>query len=109
MLTIRSRVARAPDALGVVSLLAVLCAFATGCDTHSRFLPDTPPALTLTSGPIDTVSSPQAWNVDIAWTASDPDDAIDHYEYAIDPPGAFRARFAQAETSWVKTKENHVR
>src|SRR5262249_59162909 len=41
-------------------------------------------------------------------TATDRDGFIDHYEYAIDPPTLKRAMLAQAETTWVSTRENHV-
>jgi hypothetical protein len=90
--------------------LAALALSLAACDsTHGLNLaPDQPPTVTLTSGPIDTVSAPQSWLVDITWTASDPDGRVDHFEYAIDPPTLQRARMAMAETAWVQTKETHV-
>ena len=90
--------------------LAALALSVFACDsTHGlNVVPDQPPTVTLTSGPIDTVSAPQSWLVDIAWTASDPDGRIDHFEYAIDPPTLQKARMAMAETAWVQTKETHV-
>ena len=91
----------------IVPSIALALALAA-CEKTVPFVPDQPPTVTLTSGPIDTVSAPQSWLVDIAWTASDPDGRIDHFEYAIDPPPLKRARLALAETSWVTTHENHV-
>src|SRR5262245_34280164 len=93
----------------VFSLAVVVLALATAaCDTSSPIVFDQPPTITLTSGPVDTVSTPQSWLVDIAWTASDPDGRVDHFDYAIDPPTLKRAMFTQAETAWVTTKETHV-
>src|SRR5262245_2128249 len=93
----------------VFSLAVVVLALATAaCDTSSPIVFDQPPTITLTSGPVDTVSTPQSWLVNIAWTASDPDGRVDHFDYAIDPPGLKRAMFAQAETAWVSTQETHV-
>ena len=61
--------------------------------------------MTLTSGPVDTVSAPQNWLVEIAWTASDPDGHVDYFEYATDPPSLKRTLFAAADTEWVRTRE----
>jgi hypothetical protein len=94
-------------ALRLLSLAALALALAA-CETTRNLMPDQPPTVTLTSGPIDTVSAPQSWLVDIAWTGNDPDGRIDHYEYAIDPPTLKRARLSLAETTWVKTTETHV-
>src|SRR5262249_10894158 len=94
-----------PVASGSALVLALAC---TACDSDHHLMADQPPTVTLTSGPVDTVSAPQSWLVDIAWTASDPDGRIDHFEYAVDPPTLKQARFALAETSWVQTRENHV-
>jgi hypothetical protein len=91
----------------IVPTIALALAMAA-CDTTRSFVPDQPPTVTLTSGPIDTVSAPQSWLVDIAWTATDPDGRVDHFEYAIDPPTHKRVRMAMAETTWVTTRENHV-
>jgi len=98
---------RATLAPGFALALTLAC---TACDrNHRPFLaPDQPPTVTLTSGPVDTLSAPQAWLVDIAWTATDPDGAIDHFEYAVDPPTLKQASLALAETAWVATRENHV-
>jgi len=92
------------------SLLVLVALVCAACDSnHDMHLaPDQPPSVTLTSGPIDTVSAPQSWLVDISWIGSDPDGRIDHYEYAIDPPTARRAALAMAETAWVRTPEHHV-
>ena len=98
---------RARSASLVVVLGALACASCSN-KTLSGLVPDEPPTVTLTSGPVDTVSAPQSWLVDISWVGSDPDGHIDHYEYAIDPPTAKQARFAQAETAWVATHETHV-
>jgi len=101
----RPRHSGAPLALSALCVLALSLA---ACDTTRNLMPDQPPTVTLTSGPIDTVSAPQSWLVDISWVGSDPDGRIDHYEYALDPPGLKQARFAQAETAWVKTTDHHV-
>src|SRR5215467_9696520 len=90
-----------------LSVLAVSGAVCQG--PHGVSLaPDQPPMVVITSGPIDTVSAPQSWLIDIQWSGTDPDGQIDHYEYAIDPPAAKAVRLAQAETAWVSTKANHV-
>src|SRR5262249_38676854 len=68
--------------------LALMCA---ACESGHGLGPDQPPTVTLTSGPVDTVSAPQSWLVDISWTGSDPDGRIDHFEYAIDPPSLKQA------------------
>jgi len=96
---------RLAAAVAVVFSIALASA---ACETTRNMVPDQLPTVTLTSGPIDTVSAPQSWLVDIGWTGTDPDGRIDHYEYAIDPPRLKQARFALAETAWVKTNENHV-
>jgi hypothetical protein len=91
----------------LLSLVALAISLAA-CSKHGLDLaPDQPPTVTITSGPIDTVSAPQSWLVDITWSASDPG-RVDHFEYAIDPPRLQQARMAMAETAWVKTKESHV-
>ncbi len=100
-----------PRASRAIVLAALACCLgATGCGLvpSSSFVPDQPPTLALTSGPVDTVSSPQSWLVTIAWTASDPDGHIDHFEYALDPPSLKTARMALAETSWVRTTATSV-
>lgn len=90
-------------------VLAAACVLATGCDKGVSFLrTNTPPTIELTSGPIDTLSSPLHWIVEIAWTAHDPDGSIDHFEYAVDPPTLKQARFALADTVWTNTTENRV-
>jgi hypothetical protein len=97
---------RASRAAALATL--ALCLGVAGCGSSSSFAPDQPPTLTLTSGPVDTASSPQSWLVTIAWTASDPDGRIDHFEYALDPPSLKTARMALAETSWVRTTATSV-
>ena len=87
-------------------VLAAVGLSLAACETI--VVPNRPPTVTLTSGPIDTVSAPQSWLVDIAWVGTDPDGRIDHYEYAIDPPPIRRVTFAHAETAWVRTQETHV-
>ena len=44
----------AQRAFALAALALVLAA--NGCGTSSSFVPDQPPTLTLTSGPVDTVS-----------------------------------------------------
>ena len=88
---------RAPRAFIPAALALILAV--SGCGNSSSFVPDQPPTLTLTSGPVDTVSSPQSWLVTISWTANDPDGHIDHFEYALDPPPLKTARMALAETA----------
>src|SRR5262245_63245208 len=91
-----------PRMKAILAVAASLLALVTAaCETTNTFVANQPPTVTLTSGPVDTVSSPQSWLVDIAWTANDPDGRIDHFDYAIDPPSLKRAMFAQAETAWV--------
>ena len=92
-----------------LSALALVVVVATGCDRMSRSLvPNSPPTVTLTSGPVDTVSASPAWIVDVAWTATDPDGAIDHFEYALDPPTRRQAFSLNAETTWVSTRESRA-
>jgi hypothetical protein len=99
----RPSISTAPRLLPVLALALALA----GCGT--TLLPaDQAPTVTLTSGPVDTASTPQAWNVRIAWTASDPDGAIDHFEYTVDPPTRKRAMYAAEETVWVSTREQAV-
>src|SRR5262245_48613531 len=90
--------------------LALLAFALAACEPGHGFNlnPNDPPAVSLTSGPVDTVSAPQSWLVDIAWNATDADGHIDHVEYAIDPPHLKQALLAQAETAWVQTHESHV-
>jgi len=95
--------------LAALALPIALALAVAACETiRVNPVPDQPPTVTLTSGPIDTVSAPQSWLVDIAWVATDPDGQIDHVEYAIDPPHLKQAMAAHAETAWVQTHENHV-
>src|SRR5215472_16146877 len=98
------------SAAALLLALAALTASLAACDSkHGMSLaPDEPPTVTLTSGPVDTTTVPGSWLVDIQWTGTDPDGLIDHDEYAIDPPTLKQARFAQAETAWVKTTDHHV-
>jgi hypothetical protein len=99
----------APRLLALLALVALTASLAACESSHGlNLVPDQPPTVTITSGPIDTVSAPQSWLVDIHWDASDPDGRIDHFEYAIDPPTQKRARMAMAETAWVRTQEYHV-
>jgi hypothetical protein len=100
----RPRALAAPPLFALIALALSLAA----CETISVARLDQPPTVTLTSGPIDTASTPQAWNVRIEWTASDPDGAIDHFEYTVDPPTHKRAMFAAEETVWVSTREQGV-
>lgn len=103
-----SRGGARPRARGLaVSLLAV--AFAAGCGKSGAVLvPNEPPTLTLTSGPIDTsATNPVSWSVAITWQARDPDGTVDHVSYAVDPPSAPEAAAGQ-DTVWVGTKENGV-
>jgi len=99
---------RAPASLALLVGLVVCGWFPlSGCGRGGPrfFLHNTPPTLTLTSGPVDTLSSPQNWLVDIAWIASDPDGVIDHFEYAVDPPTPVQVAAGQ-ETTWVRTTRN---
>lgn len=90
-----------------VSLVSGMLA---GCGKSYRgfFGPNTPPSVTLTSGPVDTLTDSLSWIVDIAWTANDPDGRVDHFEYTVDPPTMKQAALAQSETLWVSTTENRV-
>src|SRR5512144_1856161 len=101
-------VTRRPASLLASLALTWVALAAAGCDTGHGFFPDQPPTVTLTSGPVDTVSTPQAWNVRIEWTASDPDGSIDHFEYTVDPPTHKQATLAAADTVWVSTREHGV-
>jgi hypothetical protein len=106
---VRPAVPAARARVATVLLVAATYVLAAGCDKGVPFLrTNTPPTITLTSGPIDTVTSSLHWIVDIAWTAHDPDGSIDHFEYAIDPPTLKQARFALADTVWVSTTATHI-
>src|SRR5262245_6956329 len=88
---------------------ALACALAAGCSTESILGgPNTPPTVSLTSGPVDTVSNAPDWVVEVTWTAHDPDGRISYFEYALDPPTLRQASFAQSETSWVRTRETRA-
>ena len=82
---------------------------ASGCGQSTLGpVPNQPPTLTLTSGPIDTsATNPVSWAVAITWDARDPDGVVDHVQYALDPPTAARAS-AGAETTWVRTTANTI-
>ena len=99
------RAALAPFA----GLLAFL-ASSSGCGGLDpvRLAPNQPPTVTLTSGPVDTLTDSLSWIVDIAWSANDPDGRVDRFEYAVDPPSLKQASLAQAETSWVVTTADHA-
>ena len=97
-----------PARRAALATLVALALASAACETTRNLVPDQSPTVTLTSGPIDTVSVRQSWLVDIAWIGTDPDGTIDHYEYALDPPGLKQARLSLAETTWVKTNDNHV-
>jgi hypothetical protein len=96
-------------ACALVSLALAAAALAvTGCSETPTLVPNQSPTITLTSGPVDTVSAPQTWIVDIAWSANDPDGSIERFDYAIDPP-TYRQAFAnRAETTWISTRESRV-
>ena len=99
----------AASALVFVVLAAVVLAITSGCSKSPQSLvPNQSPTITLTSGPVDTVTTPLSWLVEIAWTASDPDGSIDRFEYAVDPPNRRQALTANAETAWVATRETRV-
>lgn len=59
-----------------------------------------PPTVTLTQAPA-TTTQPYFYAYEIFWTGYDPDGAVDHYEYAVDPPTR-----AGQDTAWVRTIEN---
>lgn len=90
--------------------LALALGLSTGCDRATRSLlsANTPPTITLTSGPVDTASVPNSWIVDISWTATDPDGVIDHFEYALDPPTLHQASSLNADTAWTSTRETRT-
>ncbi|MEQ1833126.1 MAG: hypothetical protein ABL977_08715 [Candidatus Eisenbacteria bacterium] len=94
--------------LSAIALLSLAWWSGSGCDKKHSFVPNQAPTLTLTNGPIDTVTTPQSWVINMAWIANDPDGSIDHFEYAIDPPTSHAARFALQETTWVSTTEHAV-
>ena len=96
-------------ASALVSLALVAATLAvSGCAQTPTLVPNQSPTITLTSGPVDTVSAPQTWIVDIAWTANDPDGSIDRFDYAIDPPTHRQAFANRAETTWIATRETQV-
>ena len=68
-------------ALSVLSLLAF-----PGCGSEENG-PNQPPVAYLTTGPMEGTEI--HYRITVSWTATDQDGAIDHYEYAVDPPSEF--------------------
>ncbi len=65
-------------------LAVALCGVAGGCSDgpHGSLVPNVPPRVELTSGPIDR--STDYYSVEFRWNAWDDDGQVDHFEYAID-------------------------
>jgi hypothetical protein len=62
-------------------------------------VPNQQPVVRLTQAPA-TSGSPVYYAYELYWTGFDPDGAVNHYRYVIDPPTA-----AEAETTWVSTTD----
>jgi hypothetical protein len=62
-----------------------------------------PPTLRLTQAPTDS-GDPTFYAYELFWSAFDPDGAISHYLYAVDPPTE-----RDQDTLWVRTTENRIR
>ena len=86
-------------------LAAFLLAFAlaaplAGCgkdQLRTVALANQQPVVRLTQAPTPS-ASPTYYAYELYWTAFDPDGAVDHYRYSVDPPTV-----AEAETAWVST------
>ncbi len=73
---------------GLAALGGAAAALGGGCSPkEGRALPNQPPVVKLTGGPIEggTVS----YRIRFDWSANDPDGRVDHFEVAVDPPAAF--------------------
>ena len=90
--------------LGSAAVLAfALAAVLAGCAKdrlRAALLENQQPTVRLTQAPTPS-SSPTYYAYELYWTGFDPDGAVDHYRYCVDPP-----REAGAETAWVSTSRN---
>ena len=110
MSPIRSKSMRvAALAAGFVALGA---AALTGCSekTTGLLLPNQPPSVELTSAPVSAdVNNPYFYAYRVNWSGNDPDGRVDHYEYAIDPPGLVvpdTSKCNNGDTCWISTTKN---
>ncbi len=90
---------RAASSVAALTIVAVLCL--TGCSREPLLLgPNVRPTLEVTQAPANP-TQPFFYGYELRWAGYDVDGHIDHFRYAIDPPG-----HANAETVWVMTREN---
>jgi hypothetical protein len=96
-----------PGRLALALACAALLAGAfslVGCGRdrlRTSFLENQRPTVRLTRAPTPS-STPAFYAYLVEWTGFDPDGAVDHYVYCVDPPTA-----AGADTPWVATKLSH--
>ena len=93
---------RATARPGLLAAL-VLAALLAGCGKdrlRTVALENRQPVVRLTQAPAPS-ASPTYYAYEMFWTGFDPDGAVDHYRYSIDPPTE-----AGAETAWVSTTAN---
>ena len=86
-----------------VVLAVALAACLAGCSKDRlRVVPqeNQRPTVRLTQAPAAS-ASPAYYAYELYWTGFDPDGAVDHYRFCVDPPTA-----AGAETLWVSTGKN---
>jgi hypothetical protein len=96
----------APRPLPLLAAVLLALAFAAplaGCGKdrlRTIALANQPPVVHLTQAPAPS-ASPAYYAYELYWTGFDPDGAVDHYRYCVDPPTV-----AGAETAWVSTTKN---
>ncbi len=93
----------AARARAIAAPLLALLAFA-GCakGVQGTFLPNARPVVTLTHAPASPTNR-FFYAYQFKWFGYDPDGAVDHFIYAVDPPTA-----TNAETTWTSTRRFDV-
>lgn len=85
----------------VLILSSLFAAFLSSCSKEAiPLLPNVRPTIEVTQAPVNP-TQPFFYGYELRWAGYDVDGYIDHFQYAVDPPGGL-----QAETTWVQTTEN---
>ena len=89
MVSSRSALARSAQLINLLmaALLAALSAFGCSEDHPGTRVANRRPVVVIKGGPLQ--GSTASYNAQIFWSGWDEDGAVDHYEYAVDPPPVF--------------------
>jgi hypothetical protein len=95
-----ARQSRSAVAAALVLSLTVLLAGCSKDRLRATAMENQQPTVRLTQAPTPS-PNPTYYAYELYWTGFDPDGAVDHYRYCVDPPTE-----ASAETAWVSTGKN---